>query len=75
MTKKYEDLIGEESEDSFIAFSSENGRLEMTVIGEPDNVNTITAHQCVSVFSLWLEKLGVVNENEDIRFMTTKGRA
>ena len=47
----------------------------MTVIGEPDNVNTITAHQCVSVFSLWLEKLGVVNENEDIRFMTTKGRA
>ena len=75
MTKRYKDLIEEESEDSFIAFSSENGRLEMTVIGEPDNVNTLTAHQCVSVFSLWLERMGVVNEEEDIRFMTTKGRA
>ena len=72
--KRYKKLI-EDFEDAYIAFSSEDGRLNMTVFGDPENINTTTAHQCVEVFSLWLEYVGVKKEDNSLEFMKTKGTA
>tara|TARA_R110000824_G_scaffold189220_1_gene370636 strand:- start:401 stop:631 length:231 start_codon:yes stop_codon:yes gene_type:complete len=75
INKKYKHLI-EDYNDAYIAFSSDDGKLHMTVIGDPENVNTITANQCIDVFTRWLDHIGVEEaEDDNLLHMKTKGTA
>ena len=68
-------IIIEHDEDAYIRFSSEGGRLDMTVIGNPGNETTIAANHCITVFSEFLERMGLDREDDNLRFMDTEGNA
>ena len=67
--------ITDQDDDAYIKFSSDDGRLDMTVIGNPGNDTTIAAKHCVTIFSEFLERMGLDREEDNLRFMDTEGNA
>ena len=68
-------IVTEHDEYSYIKFSTEVVRLDITVIGNPGNDTTIAANHCITVFSEFLERMGLDRENDNLRFMDTEGSA
>ena len=67
--------ITDQDDDAYIRFSSDGGRLDMTVIGNPGNDTTVAAKHCVTIFSEFLERMGLDREEDNLRFMDTEGNA
>jgi|TARA_R110000824_G_scaffold112851_3_gene262275 hypothetical protein len=68
-------IITEHDDDAYIRFSTEDGRLDMTVMGNPGSETTIAANHCITIFSEFLERMGLSREDDDLRFMDTEGSA
>jgi len=70
-----DNIIKENPDDAYIRFTSVGSRLNMTVIGDPDNNTTAAANHCVAIFSNFLERMGLDNDDDDLQFMDVEGNA